>query len=64
MKTNKILESGIFWGIVVGMMIMLYILSIEIFKWVAAGCGIFGLIYYFKVILPDVTKRIMKEEEE
>lgn len=56
------LDSGIFWGLTISAMVLLYIISEEIYNCVAIVSSIFGLVYYFKVILPDLLK--MEEKEE
>lgn len=61
-RMNGWLDSGIFWGLIISAMVLLYIISEEVYNWVAIVSSIIGLVYYFKVILPDLLK--MEEKEE
>ena len=61
-RMNSWLDNGIFWGLIISAMVLLYIISEEIYNWVAIVGSIIGLVYYFKVILPDLLK--MEEKEE
>lgn len=66
MKTiiNKILESGIFWGIVVSIVFIgAMFLDKEVLKYVAASIGIVGLVCYFKYLLPEFIKQIKGEKD-
>lgn len=67
-KLESLMESGIFWGIAISGMILLFIIAEEVYKIVSVISAILGLVYFFRVILPDLYKmeknNKKKEEKE